>query len=106
MTDKDGNPVPSTPLEIEFARLAKEAGDRIQIELDAACEALDRAKLIADETGIPFDSPLSVTSNTYWPRKFNEDFKDIDLDLVSDLTGCYSYDSWARDSGGWEKSFC
>ncbi len=63
-----------SPLEQEFRQAVEGAKDRIEAKLAEANRALQEACKISNETGVPFESPVSSISQAYVPRSFHEKF--------------------------------
>lgn len=87
-------------IEDDFKEVFDEHWKEIQAKLDIAYEALEEACALSDKTGIPFISSVSMISQTYLPKAFKSKFKEIDLEVVSDLTDVYT--DYARV--GWQHS--
>jgi hypothetical protein len=80
-------------LEDEFKSLMEDVGSKIR-------EALDTAKKLSEQHGIPF---VDATGNPYFPPSFREKFAGIDESVVSDLTEIAEY-LVADGLRGWQSS--
>lgn len=69
--------------EREFRAKHDDVQKRIKIHLEEAMKHLDLAEAISNETGVPFESPISPVSNHYVPRSA-ERFQKIE-ELVDDF---------------------
>lgn len=104
-----------TPKEVELEKKFQETRALVQKQfekhLNAAEKELNKAVALSEKTGIPLESSLSETYNSYvpesffkkWKPKFSENYIDEmlengDLDLGEYYEG--------GEYGGWTKSFC
>lgn len=91
-------------LEQEFEALcASDASKQIDAKLDEARKALREAVELSEKHSIPFSAGISFLRNGYVPKSFtNSKFKELDSDLLSEITGVYdSYGEGTFEYGGW-----
>lgn len=89
-------------LEAEFKQVATTFGMQIEAKIALSAQILKEAMELADAHGIPFYSEISLIPQSYVPTTFNKKFKDINPDVVEELTGVSEYDQ--NDAYGWHVS--
>lgn len=88
-----------TSLELEFQATLESVTPKIDKKLKAALKLIGEAQDLAEKAGIPFQSPCSPLSQSYYPR--NDKFKSLPREFLS-LTGEWDMDHFHY--GDWEHS--
>lgn len=91
-----------TALEKEFEAAVEASKVRIYEKLKEAQHALQEAQNIAEEHGVPFYANISPISQSYFPKSYHEKYRELDNDLVVELTD--AYDEWHGENNGWQYS--
>lgn len=93
-------------LEDAFREAFEENNPLIQAKLNEALAAIDEAKKIANDSGIPFKfNPNDGVESTYTPPSMRQKFGTLlkESEVIADLTEVYDegYDGW---NGAWNSS--
>lgn len=89
-------------LETEFKQIATTIGMQIEAKVALSEQILKEAMELADAHGVPFYSGISLIPQSYVPTSFNKKFRDINPEVVEELTGVSEYDQ--NDAYGWHVS--
>jgi len=95
-------PVSDGKLEKEFESLADTVGVEIQSKIDEAERLIAEACALADESGLPFFTNVSVVGQPYVPETFQNKWRDLDRDFVANLTEVATSD--LSSAYGWQHS--
>lgn len=87
-------------LERDYRKIYWSNSDRIQEKLDQASQLVKEAISISEQTGIAFDTDISLVRNAYFPRSKLIKFLDLDNEFISNITNAYN----DYDSIGWQHS--
>lgn len=86
-------------LEKEFREVADKYSRLIEAKLSQASQLLSEAVAISNEHGIPFCAYPSFLSNDYVPKSFSSKFKDLDREIMYEVTGVYNeYEGWTHSA--------
>lgn len=87
----------------------KETHKEIEALLAQAEEALDKAKALSDETGVPFSSGIVENYDSYVPASFKEMKPKLSQEFLEDFCEDNSIDlesEYGYSGGGWNTSYC
>lgn len=87
-------------LERQFRVQAFNTKKLIAEKISAAAALLSEAEVLSEEHGIPFSSPISHLSQSYYPFSYEEKYPSLDKRLVENITGAQS----EYGCTGWEHS--
>lgn len=86
-------------LEKEFKAAAEKYSRLIDAKVAQASQLLSEACDISEEHGIPFESNISFLSQGYVPESFATKFKDLDRDIMYQVTNVYNeYEGWEHSA--------
>jgi hypothetical protein len=90
-------------LEVEFQELVTDVGAQIEVHVEKAIKALNKAVALSEKHGVPFRPGISFLSNTYMPESFSKSkFAKIDNETVCEIADVWG--DYIFEGGGWEHS--
>lgn len=96
-------------LESKFKTAVKDSQKQVDAHLKAAMAELKKAFAVAEKTGIPFNSEICDTYNTYVPNSFKKKWKSkLSEDFWEEMQddGLVDLGEHQGEYGGWTSSYC